>query len=726
MLPRASSYEELCSRFRWDIPEFYNIGVDVCDRWAATEPERLALIDVGAEGDRAFTYRQLRDLSNQTANLLRAHGIARGDRVGILLPQTPETAYAHIAAYKLGAIAIPLFTLFGAEALEHRLGNSGARAIVTNREGAGKLAALRDRLPELQLVLDIDGASEAASDFHAIRGAQSTAFDPVDTRADDPALIIYTSGTTGLPKGALHAHRVLLGHLPGVEMSHDLLPQPGDRIWTPADWAWIGGLLDVLLPALHHGVPVVARRFNKFTGEAAFELIRKYGIRNAFLPPTALKMMHAVAGPGAGRQVEMRSVASGGETVGAELLAWGREVLGVTINEFYGQTECNMIVSSCAAVMDVVPGVMGQPVPGHDVAVIGEDGRPAPSDVQGMIAVKRPDPVMMLGYWADDEATRRKFLGDWLITGDQGAREPDGRIRFIGRDDDVITSAGYRIGPGEIEDFLMRHPAVEMAAAVGKPDALRGEIVKAYVVLKTGFARSDDLARELAGHVKARLAAHEYPREVAFLDSLPLTTTGKIIRRELRQRASEETGRSDQTPSAAITIRDERPADRGAILQLNRDAFGSDGEPELIEKLHADGLVAASLVAEDDGRIIGHILLSWLSLEMDGCPLSGLALAPMAVAPARQRQGTGSRLVEAAVEAARRIGADAIIVLGHPGFYPRFGFSAQAAAKLLSPFTGEAFMALELAPGALAGQRGTVVYPAAFGLEPDGRAPTSH
>jgi acetyl-CoA synthetase len=542
MLPPASTYDELRSRFRWDIPEFYNIGVDVCDRWAAAEPDRLALIDAGAESDRRYTFGLLRDLSNQTANLLAAHGVGRGDRVGILLPQTPETAYAHIAAYKLGAIAIPLFTLFGAEALEHRLGNSGACAVITNRAGAGKLTNLRERLPELRLVLDIDGPSEAAADFHAGRAGQSTAFEPVRTRADDPALIIYTSGTTGPPKGALHAHRVLLGHLPGVEMSHDLFPQSGDRIWTPADWAWIGGLLDVLMPALHHGVPVVAKRFEKFTGEAAFELMRGYGIRNAFLPPTALKMMRAVAGPGSGKQVDMRSVASGGETVGAELLAWAREVLGVTINEFYGQTECNMIVSSCAAIMDAVPGVIGQPVPGHDVAVIDAEGRPVPDGAPGLIAVKRPDPVLMLGYWADEEATRSKFLGDWLITGDQGMREPDGRVRFIGRDDDVISSAGYRIGPGEIEDCLMRHPAVEMAAAVGKPDALRGEIVKAYVVLKAGCVPSHSLARELAEHVKARLAAHEYPREVSFLDGLPLTTTGKIIRRELRRQAMEEAG----------------------------------------------------------------------------------------------------------------------------------------------------------------------------------------
>ncbi len=540
MLPAASTYDELRARFRWDIPEFYNIGVDVCDRWAAAEPDRLALIDARDDGDRTFTYADLRDLSNQTANLLLGEGIARGDRVGILLPQTPETAYSHIAVYKLGGIAIPLFTLFGAEALEYRLANSGAAAVITNREGAAKIAALRAALPGLKVVLSIDGEADGARDFHALRAAQSTAFAPAETRAEDPAVIIYTSGTTGPPKGALHAHRVLLGHLPGVEMSHDFLPQPGDRIWTPADWAWIGGLLDVLMPALHHGVPIVAKRFAKFTGEAAFELIRKYGVRNAFLPPTALKLMRAVADPAAGRQVEMRSVASGGETLGAELLDWGRKVLGVTINEFYGQTECNMIVSSCAAIMEAVPGVMGQPVPGHELGVIDDAGRELPPGTPGMIAVKRPDPVMFLGYWANEEATRAKFIGDWLITGDQGAREPDGRIRFVGRDDDIINSSGYRIGPAEIEDCLMRHLAVEMAAAVGKPDAARGEIVKAYVVLKPGHAASDSLASELASHVKARLAAHEYPREVAFVDALPMTTTGKIIRRELRERARRE------------------------------------------------------------------------------------------------------------------------------------------------------------------------------------------
>ena len=544
MLPDASTFEELRARFRWDIPEFYNIGVDVCDRWAEIDEGRVALIDAdfvyeGLEGFNC-SYGKLRDLSNQTAHLLRAHGVNRGDRVGILLPQAPETLYGHIAVYKLGAIALPLFTLFGAEALEHRLTDSGAVAVITNAAGADKLAAIREKLPALKTIFCVDGEREGSVDFHLRRYEQSLDFEPVKTRADDPALLIYTSGTTGLPKGALHAHRVLLGHLPGVEMSHDFLPQPGDRMWTPADWAWIGGLLDVLMPSLHHGVPVVAKRFEKFTAEAAFDLIRKYQIRNAFLPPTALKIMRAATDPADGPQVEMRSVASGGETLGAELLDWGRKVLGVTINEFYGQTECNMIVSSCGAITEPAPGVMGHPVPGHELAIIDAKGAPVPQGDTGMIAVKRPDPVMFLSYWENEEATGAKFIGDWLVTGDEGVEEPDGRIRFVGRDDDIINSAGYRIGPGEIENCLMRHPAVQMAAAVGKPDTERGEIVKAYIVLKQGQSSSDDLARELSDYVKSRLAGHEYPREVEFVESLPLTTTGKIIRRELREQAKAE------------------------------------------------------------------------------------------------------------------------------------------------------------------------------------------
>ena len=535
MLPRGDSYDAIRAAFRWRIPDRYNIGVDCCDRWADGSG-RLALIHLLPDGrTERISFDTLRALSNRLANTLRAHGIARGDRVGVLLPQVPEAALAHLAITKLGAIAVPLFQLFGEQALSFRLRDSGAAALVTDATGLGKLSAIRDELPALRLVLNTDGPGEAALDLAAEMARASDDFAPEDTAADDPALIIYTSGTTGSPKGALHAHRVLLGHLPGVEMPQDLFPRPGDLFWTPADWAWIGGLLDVLLPSLHHGVPVLAHRMAKFDPEHAFRIMGEHGVRNAFLPPTALKMMRAVPDP-ARFGARPRSIGSGGETLGAELLDWGRAAFGVTINEFYGQTECNLVVSSCGALMPVRPGWMGRAVPGHEVAVVDPDGTVLPAGSQGTIAIRRPDPVMFLGYWNNPAATAAKFAGDWLLTGDQGVMDTEGWVRFVGRDDDVITSAGYRIGPGEIEDCLLRHPAVAMAAVIGLPDPLRTERVTAVIVPAAGLRADAALAREIQEFVKQRLAAHAYPREVHFVEALPLTATGKVMRGEIRRR----------------------------------------------------------------------------------------------------------------------------------------------------------------------------------------------
>ncbi len=550
MLEKKETYDSTYEHFEWQIPGRYNIGVDICDKWADCDPERIALIDVGPNGKREkVSFGRLKIKSNQLANALVALGVQRepgkiGDRVGVLLPQCVTTAVAHIAVTKMGCVSIPLFTLFGEEALLHRLRDSGAKAVITNSEGEAKLAAIRDQLPDLVFVLSVDEPVKGNLSISAICENQSEQFVPVDTAADDPAILIYTSGTTGDPKGALHAHRVLLGHLPGVEMSHNFLPEPNDLFWTPADWAWIGGLLDVLMPALHHGIAVVACRFNKFTPEAAFDLIKSHGIRNVFLPPTAIKIMklHPQAEE---LGVKLRSVGSGGETLGSELFDWGRKALGTTINEFYGQTECNMVVSSCSAFEPPNPGLMGRPVPGHIVEVIDrETGIVLPRGVEGAIAIKTPDPVMFLGYWNNLESTADKFVsgpdGRWLLTGDRGARDKEGRLFFLGRDDDVIGSAGYRIGPAEVENCLIGHKAVKLAGVVGKPDALRGSVVAAYVMLKDGYLPSDALADDIAQYVKLRLAAYEYPRVVRFIDEMPMTTTGKIIRRKLRAFAEME------------------------------------------------------------------------------------------------------------------------------------------------------------------------------------------
>jgi acetyl-CoA synthetase len=537
VLPRISNYDQLYREFRWQVPAHYNIGVDVCDRWAARDPRRLAILHVAHNGaPREITYGWLRDTSNRLANVLRAHGIGRGDRVALLLPQSPEVAAAHIAVYKLAAVALPLATLFGSDALCYRLQNSGAKVLITNSVSLEKLSLLRSELPDLKLVLTTDVEGESALDLSAALARASSDFRPELTSADDPALMIYTSGTTGPPKGALHAHRVLLGHLPGIEMPHDFFPEPGDRFWTPADWAWAGGLLDCLLPSLRYGVPVVAHRFDKFDPEQAYTVLARHGVRNAFIPPTALRMMRSAPHPQGRWDFKLRTVGSGGEALGAETLEWGKSTLGLTVNEFYGQTECNLVLSSCAMLGVSRPGAIGKPVPGHDVAIIRPDGSRAEAGEVGQIAVKRPNPVMFLEYWGRPDATKDKFTGDWMTTGDQGFADEDGYVHFVGRDDDVITSSSYRIGPGEIEDCLIRHPAVALAAAVGKPDPVRTEIVKAFIVLKGGFAPSDALASDIQDFVKAKLSAHEYPREVAFIDSMPMTTTGKVIRRLLRAR----------------------------------------------------------------------------------------------------------------------------------------------------------------------------------------------
>lgn len=547
MLKSASSFPELYQSFSWNIPVHYNIGVDVCDRWANIDPDRLAIIDIDANGNRAdYSFHQLKILSNRLANALRDRGVGKhsdtADRVGVLLPQCIETAVSHIALFKLGVISIPLFTLFAQDALLHRLRDSNAKVVITNAEGLKKIQSIREQLPSLKIILCIDDAVESTVGveyFHGICNAQSDTFNVVQTRSDDPALLIYTSGTTGNPKGALHAHRVLLGHLPGVEISHNFLPSPNDRFWTPADWAWIGGLLDVLMPSLHHGIAVVAYRFPKFDAESAVTLMRNLSVSNAFLPPTVLKMMMSLP-ESAFEGLSLRSIASGGETLGAELLAWGRRVFKLTINEFYGQTECNMIVSSCSALEPATAGYMGRPVPGHNVRIIdSETGFILGNGKEGAIAVESPNPVMFLRYWNNPEATANKFISSgnrrWLLTGDRGSMDVHGKIQFIGRDDDVISSAGYRIGPSEIENCLVSHEAVQLAGVVGKPDNIRGFIVMAFVTLNEGFDANEELSSELGEWVKLKLAAHEYPREIRFIDKMPMTTTGKIIRATLRQ-----------------------------------------------------------------------------------------------------------------------------------------------------------------------------------------------
>ncbi len=536
MLKRAGSYEELYRSFRWKAPRKYNMAHDVCDRHAAADPDKLALVSIGGkDGERRYSFGEIRRLSNKLANLLAAQEVRRGDRVAILLPQCPETAFAHVAVYRLGAIALPLFVLFGEDALEYRLANAGAKILLTDTVNLPKILAIRERLPALKRIIVIDGGGGDLDLWRQMEKA-SDKFATVQTDAEDPVLLVYTSGTTGPPKGALHAHRTMLGHMPGFDFFHEFPPQKGDLGWTPADWAWIGGLMDLLMPCWFHGIPVLAHRAGKFDPEEAFALMSKYQIRNTFIPPTALKMMRQVGDAKERHAPNLRSLFSGGESLGEEVLAWGRETFGITFNEGYGQTEFNICVGNCAAIMPVRPGSMGRAVPGHTIEIVDDEGNLLPTGETGNIAFKTPDPVAMIGYWRNPEATREKYRGPWMLSGDEGAKDEDGYFWFQGRADDVITSAGYRIGPGEIEDCLMKHPAVGLAAAIGVPDPVRTELIKAVIVLNPGFDPGSGLESEISEFVKTRLAAHEYPRLIEFVESMPLTATGKIRRKDLRER----------------------------------------------------------------------------------------------------------------------------------------------------------------------------------------------
>jgi acetyl-CoA synthetase len=536
MVLEGSTYEEIYRNFRWNIPEFANIAEMVVDRHA-NDPSRLALIYEDIDGkEQRFSFADIRDRANRVGNALLGLGIGRGDRVGICLTQRPETAITHIACFKTGILSLPLFTQFGPDALRHRLGDSGARAVVTDRENLPKIEAVMAELPALAHVLVIDGGGTtgAVLDYWALASKASSSLKTLRTRSSDPAIIIYTSGTTGAPKGALHSHAMTLAHEPVIEFTHDFFPKRGDRFWTPADWAWGGGLFDCLLPSWLVGVAVVAHRFRKFDPEQAFSLIARHEVRNAFMPPTALKMMREVERPAQRHDLKMRSIASGGEALGAEILDWGRSTFGLTINEFWGQTEANLLTGNCAVIMPVKPGSMGRATPGHVVEVMSEDGRLLPPGESGVLVTKTPIPIAFIEYWNNEEGTRRKFRGEWLLTGDVGYKDEDGYFWFQGRDDDIISSGAYRIGPTEIEDCIMKHPAVAIVAVIGKPHDVRGEIVKAFVVLKKGIEERPEITGEIQALVKQRLAAYEYPREIEFVAELPMTTTGKVLRRELR------------------------------------------------------------------------------------------------------------------------------------------------------------------------------------------------
>ncbi len=557
----ADHHAHLHAHFRWAVPAQFNMAEVCCRRWAATPTlgRETALIAAGPDAPvRHHSRAELAEAANRLSNLLRGLGVQRGDRVAIVLPQRFETAVAYMAVLQLGAVGMPLSQLFGPEALAFRLQDSEAVVAICDELTLPNVLSVRAECPALRQVLGVGAAGARADiDWDSALPMVQSRFELVPTLADDPAVLIYTSGTTGNPKGALIPHRALIGNLTGFVCSQnwfgfdpwDASVQSEAVFWSPADWAWTGGLMDALLPSLYFGRPIVGYT-GRFTPEVAFELMQRHGVTHSFLFPTALKaMMKAVPSPKRRYKLKLQALMSAGEAVGDAVFAYCREQLGVTVNEMFGQTEINYIVGNCSRLWPAKPGSMGKGYPGHRVAVIDEDGNECPVGVPGDVAVHRldvhgqPDPVFFLGYWKNEAATRAKYTGDpasnWCRTGDMATRDADGYLWYQGRADDMFKSSGYRIGPSEIENCLVKHPAVANAAVVPKPDAERGALVKAYVVLASGFEGSPALVAELQQHVKGRLAPYEYPKEIEFIDALPMTTTGKVQRRVLRLREEE-------------------------------------------------------------------------------------------------------------------------------------------------------------------------------------------
>jgi acetyl-CoA synthetase len=539
-------YSEICAKFRWDVPPQFNIAEACCRRWAGDRARFAVYWEDETGAMAACTFWDLQQQANRLSNSLATLGIGRGDKVAIILPQRIETIVGHIAVYQLGAVAVPLSFLFGPDALAYRLANSESKVALVDPQSLPNLIPIRAQVPGLIAVIGVAGARDSfVTPYEALLARAASGFEPVATGARDPALLIYTSGTTGPPKGALMPHQCLLGNLPGFVHSHDGYPQPGDLFSSPADWAWTGGLMDALLPALYFGQPIVGYR-GRFDPERTLALIEKYQIRNSFLFPTALKMMmKAFPRPHERFDVNLRSIMSAGEAVGTAVFDWAKDALGVTINEMFGQTEMNYIVGNSHTQWPARPGSMGRPYPGHRIVLIDDDGNEVPQGEMGEVAVHRiapdgaPDPVFFLEYFKNAQGTANKFAADWCRTGDLAKADADGYLWYQGRADDMFKAAGYRIGPSEIENCLVRHPAVANAAVVPSPDEMRGNIVKAFIVLAAGHVPSEALENDIREHVKNFLAPYEYPKEIEFIDALPMTTTGKVQRRVLRERERE-------------------------------------------------------------------------------------------------------------------------------------------------------------------------------------------
>jgi acetyl-CoA synthetase len=522
--PTISSYDEARADHKWEVPERYNIAADICD---SHPRDKLAMIHEDFQGNvRRVDWGELQDLSNRFANVLAAHGVQRGDRVAMLLPPTPETAAAFFGSWKLGAILLSMSVLYGDEGIRHRLTDSGAKVLVTNEANADRMER---SLVEHVLILDDE-----------LLGRGSTSFKCADTSADDPAQLYYSSGTTGLAKGILHAHRYILGHEEFL-YCHDV--QDGELFHGMGEWAWAAGICPLIGPWRWGAVQAVYQREGGFDPHKQLDFLSRHEVTNVFGTPTAIRSMMSIEDAGTRYPQKFRIVCSAGEPLNPEAIRWFREQYGVTVLDYYGLTESYPLCANYPF-MEVREGSMGKPMPGWEVAILDEDERPVETGERGEICLKaRSNPHYPLGYWnRPPEDTEETFGGQWFHTKDAASADEDGYYWYEGRADDVIISAGYRIGPFEVESACLEHPAVAEAAVVAAPDQRRGNVVKAFVVLASGYEPSDALGEEIKSYVRDHLSAYAYPRRIEFVSDLPKTLTGKIRRIELRQQERDTAG----------------------------------------------------------------------------------------------------------------------------------------------------------------------------------------
>ncbi len=539
-----TDYDKTWKEFRWNIPEFYNFALDDFDKWS-TDKTKTALITVSEDGRSAsrLSFWELSILANKFAHVLKEIGIKKGDRVFLMLPRSEEWYIAMLGMIKSGVIAMPTPNLVTGHDIDYRINSAGAVLAVTNAEGTGKVDAVKDKIPGLAHRIIVGGERDGWQSFEKLMEKAHRHFNPDDfggkTLSSDPMLIYFTSGTTGNPKMVRHTQAYALGHLVTASYVQDLTP--GDIIWVHADTGWAKTAYGKLFGQWIIGAAVMQWKMGaKFDPRHMPEIIERYGVTVFCAPPTAYKLLIGQVDLSRYDWSELRHSLSAGEPLNPDVIKAWKEYTGLSIYDYYGQTETVPLVANYPC-LPIREGSMGKPTPGHVVEILDDEGNPVPVDEEGHIAVRvKPvnPPGIFGGYWKEEAASA--FSGDWYYTGDKAYRDSDGYFWFVGRSDDLIKSSGYRIGPFEVESALQEHNAVMENAVIGAPDDLKGQIVKAFVVLKPGYDPSPSLVKELQEHVKHVTAPYKYPREIEFVTELPKTISGKIRRVELRKREKEK------------------------------------------------------------------------------------------------------------------------------------------------------------------------------------------